>query len=309
MTSSSQSVAGQPVASPEPMPAHHGFMPVAAILSDSVDHLVPGGRDGPALLREHLRRVPDEGLHVRAQRRRRRTCRRRCRRPSSPRRTTCRRCRTTDLGASFDLAGVRDQGLAAGRAAGRYAMSGGLPLLTRTTSWASNSLEPSYLTVAPVQVSKSLYESFCGLVLGGDDGGVDRDVLAGQVAELRQLSAHSGLPLPGRRPAGGCSPLAAAAAATGGQDEACTQNDGERGVRRDVPSLIACALLPLSTRSGPGAARSAGAPASRVTRCKRLRNAAATGDAVTISNGRSLGHGMDSRLPTAALRSRCVTAP
>ena len=35
MTSSSQSVAGQPVASPDPMPAHHGLMPVAAILSDS----------------------------------------------------------------------------------------------------------------------------------------------------------------------------------------------------------------------------------------------------------------------------------
>ena len=34
MTSSSQSVAGQPVASPEPMPAHQGLMPVAAIVSD-----------------------------------------------------------------------------------------------------------------------------------------------------------------------------------------------------------------------------------------------------------------------------------
>src|SRR5664279_4104859 len=35
MKSSSQSVAGHPVASPEPMPAHQGFLPVAAILSES----------------------------------------------------------------------------------------------------------------------------------------------------------------------------------------------------------------------------------------------------------------------------------
>src|SRR5512142_1962598 len=34
--SSSQSVAGQPVAVPEPMPPHHGFLPVAAIVFDSV---------------------------------------------------------------------------------------------------------------------------------------------------------------------------------------------------------------------------------------------------------------------------------
>ena len=33
-TSSSQSVAGQPVASPDSMPAHHGLMPVAAIVSE-----------------------------------------------------------------------------------------------------------------------------------------------------------------------------------------------------------------------------------------------------------------------------------
>src|SRR4026208_1106623 len=35
MASSSQSVIGQPAASPELMPAHHGLMPVAAILSVS----------------------------------------------------------------------------------------------------------------------------------------------------------------------------------------------------------------------------------------------------------------------------------
>ena len=35
MKSSIQSVTGQPVASPLPMPAHHGFLPSAAILSDS----------------------------------------------------------------------------------------------------------------------------------------------------------------------------------------------------------------------------------------------------------------------------------
>lgn len=33
-TSSSQSVAGQPVASPEPMPAHHGLMPLSAMVSE-----------------------------------------------------------------------------------------------------------------------------------------------------------------------------------------------------------------------------------------------------------------------------------
>ena len=34
--------------------------------------------------------------------------------------------------------------------------------MTRTWSWASNSFEPSYFGVAPVQVVKSFHESMCG---------------------------------------------------------------------------------------------------------------------------------------------------
>ncbi len=49
---------------------------------------------------------------------------------------------------------------------GRYAMSGALPPLTRTGSWASNSLEPSYLMVTPVQSSNGLYEAWCGASSG-----------------------------------------------------------------------------------------------------------------------------------------------
>ena len=36
---------------------------------------------------------------------------------------------------------------------GRYAMSGALPAWMRTSSWASNSREPSYSTVTPVHSS------------------------------------------------------------------------------------------------------------------------------------------------------------
>ena len=49
---------------------------------------------------------------------------------------------------------------------GMYAMSGALPPLTRTGSWASNSLEPSYLIVTPVQSSNGLYEAWCGASSG-----------------------------------------------------------------------------------------------------------------------------------------------
>ena len=45
-------------------------------------------------------------------------------------------------------------------------MSGALPPLTRTGSWASNSLEPSYLIVTPVQSSNGLYEAMCGASSG-----------------------------------------------------------------------------------------------------------------------------------------------
>ena len=38
-------------------------------------------------------------------------------------------------------------------------MSGALPPLTRTGSWASNSLEPSYLIVTPVHSSNGLYDA------------------------------------------------------------------------------------------------------------------------------------------------------
>ena len=45
---------------------------------------------------------------------------------------------------------------------GRYAMSGALPPLTRTGSWASISREPSYLIVTPVHSSNGLYDAMCG---------------------------------------------------------------------------------------------------------------------------------------------------
>src|SRR3954470_24607400 len=45
---------------------------------------------------------------------------------------------------------------------GMNAMSGALPLWTRTTSWASNSREPSYFTSMPVHSSKGTYKSMCG---------------------------------------------------------------------------------------------------------------------------------------------------
>ena len=41
-------------------------------------------------------------------------------------------------------------------------MSGALPPLTRTGSWASISREPSYLIVTPVQSSNGLYDAMCG---------------------------------------------------------------------------------------------------------------------------------------------------
>ena len=62
--SSTQSVAGQPVAPPEPRPMHHGVPPSATIWSVSafsssivVGHFV-------ARVLEVLGRVPDQRLHV-----------------------------------------------------------------------------------------------------------------------------------------------------------------------------------------------------------------------------------------------------
>ena len=81
-------------------------------------------------------------------------------------------------------------------------MSGGLPVLTRTRSWASNSFEPSYFDLGARAVREELERVDVRLVLGGDDRGVDRDRLAGQVAEVGELLevGHSDLPSPGDVP-------------------------------------------------------------------------------------------------------------
>ena len=45
-------------------------------------------------------------------------------------------------------------------------MSGAEPEAMRTPSWASNSLEPSYFTLAPVHFSHGLNDSMNGLSSG-----------------------------------------------------------------------------------------------------------------------------------------------
>ena len=100
------------------MPAHHGLMPRGRDLVGQRHHLVPAscGTVQPVVL-EHLRRVPDERLHVRARAARRRTCRRPCRSPSSPSPNHLSTLAATACGASTTLpvatsvleqAGLRD---------------------------------------------------------------------------------------------------------------------------------------------------------------------------------------------------------
>jgi hypothetical protein len=61
--SSTQSVAGQPVAAPEPRPMHHGVSPSATICSVSAfrSSIVSGLR---SRILEVLGHVPDQRLHV-----------------------------------------------------------------------------------------------------------------------------------------------------------------------------------------------------------------------------------------------------
>ena len=64
--SSIQSVAGQPVAAPDPMPMHHGVSPSATIWSWSVSSSSQVGRDLVAGRVKGLLRVPDQALAVEA---------------------------------------------------------------------------------------------------------------------------------------------------------------------------------------------------------------------------------------------------
>ena len=64
MMSSTQSVAGQPVAPPEPRPMHHGLPPSAMIFSLERGQFFLGLGDLVAGFLEIVRRVPDQRLHV-----------------------------------------------------------------------------------------------------------------------------------------------------------------------------------------------------------------------------------------------------
>ena len=237
MKSSIQSVAGQPVASPDSMPAHHGLTsPCARDLVAEGLQVVQGLGDLVARVGEHAGRVPDERLDVRAERRavelavdgavglpvlgpaaRRRWPR------------------------SGPAAGFRSP-LAANRCSrpgwGKNAMSGALPPSTRTLSWASNSPEPSYEMSMPVQSVNSRPRLLEQVGLGVADGRVDADLLAVEGAVVLERGAVA---------------VRAAAAATAAAAGVATGSAGRQGQhqsrgsrRSSQPSVLSC-----HTHGGP----------------------------------------------------------
>ena len=155
--SSIQSVAGQPVASPDSMPAHHGLMPARRDRVAQRDQLVPRGGDLPALLREHLRRVPDEGLHVGAERRAVELAADGGVLRASPRGSCSSAMVLVSADAGLSLPASANRSSRPG--CGTKAMSGALPPSTRTWIWASNSPLPSYSISMPVQSSNCFQDS------------------------------------------------------------------------------------------------------------------------------------------------------
>ena len=121
-------------------------------------------------------------------------------------------------------------------------MSGGLPALTRTRTWASKSLSPSYLHLGAGALREGARTPSDTGRPRGDDAGVDLDGLALDVAEGLQRRAHrvevvgrgAGstartrclLPHPMRRLAPPLADASTAAAATGGEQQGGGRKSG-----------------------------------------------------------------------------------